>query len=859
MLIDTIKALNYSKIFENLYLSISYQFIGLIDSRIAVYRYDRYGTEERIELDDRQFFHRMVSDIPFMGRHENSFSGDNIDTPTYPLIDGPGGSQRHFLEVGSAQWRIVLAEFVHLLGLFLRHASQTKSARATAVLFDQMLRHLMILERMPGHDGSLVVLKKTDLSSGSGVNGGYRILFGELTVHDDRNPFASGTPLVSKRITLLNSGLEQAFEWMAQHRIDCLYIELPGGSNEKTDQLRLSLNIVARYQPAVMNETSITFRYAGRALTVPLIRDSLGNPDPNLTLVAGLNSLTTMNTRALIKQAEAYCQMEARQRADGAKTAVPAGSYNQIFNVRSLRAQIIRPPVEVNNLGAIDAKRRSKRKTLFEHASNDQTSDQTTDDCIAAGSLDDLMRPITVPYNTLRQITQVERSFFADWIDVDDPQYETALHAILSDNYVDLNTTDIGRRLAAVSSLIYAVEKKCQDPAVIDRLLFVLQDRLMLAAEGVLANIHVQNQGLRLISNGRVVIAGLMHQRLIDLVSLVKDKVVTKKKFDIIRSLGFDFNPGDFHAVARFFNLPPNNVQYLMDLLKSCFDTGGGFRREVFESSIHRMAPQADTLFEMLWCFLKLTPRRKDRLAFVNAIPVLMTHLKDPDRALRFILDDLCQDIFQIDFSDRNALVLANILLRTENRELYIDLQRTPEHVLDQSSDETSAAKRYVVWRLNTDNIRIVTKFKTIHMALAASLKAAIEEEAEPQETQFLFSLERETLIFMSLAGSMAARGYLHHALLQYGDSSADIYQNVYIGHYLSQLINHLRIVIRGLGCLGEVDDIAVLMVLKSHVEPLSAMANHPAQALAVRRAFKWVDSSIKAIQMRNQMADTTK
>lgn len=789
---------------------------------------------------------------------KNSFSGDDADAPSYPVIDPPDGSLWASFEDESAQWRIVLAEFLHLLGLFLRHARQAKSARATAVLFEQMMRHLIILERMPGHDGYLMVHNKGNDGCRPVDEDGYRILFGPLTVQSNRHLFISQDSMISKRMALLNSGLKQTFEYLSEQRIDAFYFELPGGSATRTDQLRLSLNIVARYHAAVANATSITFRYYGRALTIPLIRDNRGNPDPNLTLVAGLNSLTTVNTRALMKQAEAYGQMKAGLNSASEGTTAFNDSYNQIFQVRSLRAQIIRPPVEINNLAAMEAIQRSKRKTLKEQAAIDQTTGSATDDSIAAGSQDAPMRPITVPNNTLRKITRLERSFFADWIDVDDPQYQTALKAILSDSYEKLDTTDIGRRLAAVSGLIYAVEKKCQDPAVLDRLLFVLQDRLMLAAERVLANIHVQNQGLKLFSNGRAVIAGLMHQRLVDLVSLVKDKVVTRQKYKTIRGAGFDFNPTDFHSIARGFYLQPNNAHLLMELLKNCFDTGGGFHREEFESKVDRMAPHADMLFEMLWCFLKLTPRRRDRLAFVNAIPVLMTYLKDPDRALRFILDDLCHDIFQVDFTDRNALVLANILLRTENKELYLDLQRTPEHVLDQAIDENSAAKRYAVWRLNTDNIRIVTKFKTIHMALTKALQATKEEQAEPQETQYLFALEREVLIFMSLAGSMTARGYLHHALLQYGDSSAEIYQNAYIGHYLSKLINHLRIIIRGFGCLGELDDIAVLMVLKSHVEPLSALANHPAQALAVRRAFKWVDSSIKAIQTRNQMADTT-
>jgi predicted secreted protein len=81
-----------------------------------------------------------------MTGYKNSFSGDYADAPSYPVIDPPDGNLRAFFQDESAQWRIVLAEFLHLLGLFLRHVRQAKSAWATAVLFEQIIRHLMILE-----------------------------------------------------------------------------------------------------------------------------------------------------------------------------------------------------------------------------------------------------------------------------------------------------------------------------------------------------------------------------------------------------------------------------------------------------------------------------------------------------------------------------------------------------------------------------------------------------------------------------------------------------------------------------------------------------------------------------------------
>ena len=326
-------------------------------------------------------------------------------------------------------------------------------------------------------------------------------------------------------------------------------------------------------------------------MTIPLIRDQRGEPDPNLTIMAGLNGLTTVNAQSLIKQAETYGQMHAVLEGERGSAALSLNNYNQIFQVRSLRAQIIRPPVELNNLEALEIMDRGKPAKRIASSRIGSTPESSAMELFESDEVNGGMMPIVMPSPSLKQTLDIDREFFAAWIDIDDPQHQGALNAVLTDSYAQLGAFDIGRRLAAVSGLVYAMDRTCQDPLVIDRLLFALQDRLMQASDSVLGNIHVQNQGLKLFSRGRAVIAGLMHARLMDLVVLVKDKVVTRHKTNIVRKLGFDFKKVDMIVVTRGFDLPANIANQMMDLLKSCFYAGGGFNREVFESHIDVMEP----------------------------------------------------------------------------------------------------------------------------------------------------------------------------------------------------------------------------------------------------------------------------
>lgn len=252
------------------------------------------------------------------------------------------------------KWRILLIELIHLLGLFLIHTRHSKSARATAIIFDQFVRHLDILKRMPGHDGGMTIRRISRNKIEAGIEKpDYVLLFGNLMIESISAIDDSADSKHRRRAAHLFSALNQAYGCLAEQGIHAFCLQFPGRSSERIDQLRLALNIVARFHQTVEQGAAIiTFRYFGRALTIPLVRDSFGLPDPNLTLVAGLNGLSGRNAKELVRQAQAYCGLgECKDLPSG-----PINIYERIFSVRSLRSQLIRPLVEINNLPWMQAR-----------------------------------------------------------------------------------------------------------------------------------------------------------------------------------------------------------------------------------------------------------------------------------------------------------------------------------------------------------------------------------------------------------------------------------------------------------------------------------------------------------------------
>jgi len=751
-------------------------------------------------------------------------------------------------------WQVLLVELIHLLGLFLAHSRNAKGARATAVLFDQLVGRLAILERMPDHNGAMIVrrINKRDASGNKQPN--YLAIFGNVTVEGRGNTDSdpdSACVISHHRPSHLNRALNQAFSCLAAQGIHALYLKLPGGSDEEVDRLRLSMNIVARLRFALENFASITFRYFGRDLAIPLVRDIKGIPDPNLTLVAGLNGLSAANARELVKQAAAYHKMDmAEIKNEGVGAMAKPNSFNQIFCVRSLRSQIIKPPVEINNLPWMDIEELSKSKDTAGEKSKGQggTVPVKTEDTVQ----ESMSGPLTVANDHFFEDRPDSlRQLIFDYVDAGDKEMDKAIDVILSDQYAAMGPKRLAERFVAVTKLIYTIDRHCQDPNVIPRVLRFFQVQLEKVPGEVFAHIVAHRQGLKIISEGRTLLVGMVQPRLFDLITLVKDHVITRKKIATLQALAFDFEHCDLNILANCFNISVTDARHIVHLLNACFDARGGFRRQIFETHIESMVQNEDTLFEIFWCYLSSTSRRKDRLDLLNTIQLFMAGLKDPKRALQFLLADLFQTPFQISYTDRNALALANILLRSENKELHIDMHHTPEEVLQVKRGLNNEVLNYAVWRFEIDQVRILTKIRAIRHTLRQALLAPPGEQPVPYEPLFLLALEREALILMALVGGHTARIVLREAMAQYGDFRADIYHGESTPRYVHQLIGHLQVIIRGMGCVGHQSNLGELKALEQNAKGLSLLDTHPAHALRVKQAMKWVQAAIKAIQVQ--------
>jgi hypothetical protein len=310
------------------------------------------------------------------------------------------------------------------------------------------------------------------------------------------------------------------------------------------------------------------------------------------------------------------------------------------------------------------------------------------------------------------------------------------------------------------------------------------------------------------------------------------------------------FTARDYEILSRDFDVSPMDVKEILHLLQRCFDTEGRFNKIGFEDCVGEFSRYEAKVFEILWHFLKQPMQRDDRIAFLNALQLLFVKMETPEKALQVLLGDFLEEPDAVRFSDRNALMLANLLLRRYNKELDIDIEITPEEVFLVKEGLNRDAATAGLMLIDAENDALFEKIRTIHRKVVIALDSGYDS-MDDMNLKYLLSLEREVHVFVALLGGDVARSIIRSAINEYGNPDAEIYRLADDTAIIEAFLQHLKVLVRGLGRSGEPSDEWVIdKVIDRHDEFLSFSKESRHEAL-VNRVLEWAGRAKEEIQSR--------
>ena len=241
-------------------------------------------------------------------------------------------------------WRILLCEIVHHIAGFFQRTDPIAPATDAHQTFDQLSDTLAKLSQFPRHAGRILVRYRGH----SGVRDipdrlDYEILFGNMVVDLEMIP-----TMIKRHGHLLSHLMGQlldAFERFSKCGINNLHLNLPKSDPDSQNRLRRSLYILSRFYRAGKHQQTISLG-SGKKDAVPLVTDEMGCVSANLTLLAGVNGLGAQTMRNLVTKVDAWIRKKEKSEAGCQFTSV----YNAIFGLPKISAQLIAPPIEINNL-----------------------------------------------------------------------------------------------------------------------------------------------------------------------------------------------------------------------------------------------------------------------------------------------------------------------------------------------------------------------------------------------------------------------------------------------------------------------------------------------------------------------------
>jgi len=719
------------------------------------------------------------------------------------------------------KWQILLVDLAYALNASFRDVHYWKGVQNKQDAFFQLVKTLRELERMRYHDKTVHINYRGSKLNDLAVNLDYIVQFGDLVI--DYTVVADLIKRQGIRFKHFEGRIKKSFEALSAQAISSLSLKIPGRSQRSLEMMRIALRIFSCFNEAAETLSPITFERNDKPCALVPVVDEYDQPDPNLTLVAALNHFDETTMQQLVRK---VAPMSGGNDDTGSDQRF-SNVYQTLFKVKNLREKLIRPPLEVNC-----------NRSLAMFMSRSETAPEEIvikefDRSAGYAALD------IDPAALKNAVAQFAKASFKGSMQ----HAGLAVKSVFSQDYDQVNWKILGQRIKLISYLFRTMEKNSQGQKIMDSVLETLQTGFDQVPEDLLDDLVVQDNLVKFWTGEKETLVGETDINLLDVLEVSKRRSIDRKKsrppINPYQKLGDE----DYQALAERFGLSAAEAAEVVALFEKCFDKQRNFQKTAFAGMVPDFMRFENVIFEILWEFLKRTPERKDRVPFLNSLQLLVKETGQRVRAIKILLTDFMMNPLVIGFPDRNAVMLANLFLRTYNKERNIDIEITPEEVLLVKIGLDRQAAEYAAWRVDGEQRKFLDKIVMIRRRLLESLSAA-QNDAEHLPVQFLLPLEREVHIFLALAGGDRAAMVLRSALKVYGNPESQVYRLPQSAAFMTSLIQHLAALIRGFGRVGTTQDLALLDEIKECREGFLDLGKDQRHEMLIRRTVGWIDTA---------------
>jgi hypothetical protein len=407
-------------------------------------------------------------------------------------------------------------------------------------------------------------------------------------------------------------------------------------------------------------------------------------------------------------------------------------------------------------------------------------------------------------------------------------------------DYGKIDGYQLVERIKLFSDLLDGLEKHAlpaERDSLLNHMFTVLRDSLEHVPDIVFDDLATPPGSMESRNSKGEVIKRPVDERLWEMVVFFRKRSITRSKIKAMLTQDIYLDETDYDVLGEDFGFSEHQAKRLVTILVTCFDKQGHFLRPVFEKNLAAFAAH-EKIFEFLWHYLKEHLHKNERVAFLNALQLLIDKLKNPRNAIRVLLNDFAFDPNVVQFFDRNGLMLVNLLMRKYSKELHQTTETTPEEVLLVKEGLDEQRVLYARQIMDEERERFFGKVRTVRLELKKSLDPYAVEWTMP--ASFMFTLEREIFMLFALVGGVVGVAALRSGLREYGNPNSEIWAMAARANALGQALGALQVIIRGIKRVGERSDIVALSELeatKTDFYRLHSSIEHREQ---VRQVLKW-------------------